>query len=165
MMGIPGHTKQWADYLKAARNNRRDLMIDDLTIGELKKLTRLRLWSTGELKKLNRMFEGKAKSTLTADVIGKYVIVRSRNEGINAGIVEKADETGIVLRDARRIWYHRPADKSMAWYEGVAVSGLSNDSKVSTPVERKVIVENYSITVCTDEATKSITAHKSHEQS
>src|SRR5690606_28779292 len=62
-------------------------------------------------------------------LIGKHVIVRSRNEGINFGKLEAADETGCVITDARRIWYHKPADSKMAWYEGVALSGLHRSSK------------------------------------
>lgn len=95
--------------------------------------------------------------------IGQYVIVRSRNEGINAGFVVAADETGIVLSEARRIWYHRPADET-AWYEGVANSGLRHDSKISAAVTEKVIVENYSITVCKKQAEESIRGFKAHEQ-
>jgi len=97
-------------------------------------------------------------------LIGKYVIVRSRNEGINAGFVKLADDTGIVLSEARRIWYHRPENKAMAWYEGVAESGLSADSKVSVAVSEKAIIEDYSITVCTEVAKESISSHAAHEQ-
>lgn len=103
-------------------------------------------------------------SRITDNLIGKYVIVRSRNEGINAGYVETADETGIVLRNARRLWYHKPADQAVAWYEGVANSGLSADSKISTPVTHKAIIEDYSVTVCTDKAQQSIEGAPSHAQ-
>lgn len=87
---------------------------------------------------------------------GKFVIVRTRNEGINAGEVLCADQTGVELVNARRIWYHKPKDSSLSWYEGVAVSGLSDDSKVSGTVSNKLICEDYSMTVCTEEAQKSI---------
>ncbi len=97
--------------------------------------------------------------------IGKYVIVRSRNEGINAGVLKAADETGCVITDARRIWYHKPKDPSVSWYEGVAKTGLSKDSKISCPVSKKYIIEDYSITVCEDDAKESIKRHKSHETS
>lgn len=97
-------------------------------------------------------------------MVGEYVIVRSRNEGINAGIVKALDDTGIILSEARRIWYHKPENKNMSWYEGVAESGLSSDSKVSPPVSEKAIIEDYSITVCSEIGKKSISGHKSHEQ-
>ena len=96
--------------------------------------------------------------------IGKYVIVRSRNEGINAGVVSELDETGIILQDARRLYYHKPANKELSWYEGVALEGLSSDSKVGAPVT-KLIVEDYSITVCTKDAEKSIRGAKTNVQS
>lgn len=108
--------------------------------------------------------ESPAKSnSIYSDSIGEKVIVRSRNEGINFGTVVNADETGILLSSCRRVWYHKPADSKTAWYEGVAVSGLHSDSKISCVVHKKLIAEEYSITFCSDVAIKSIEAHKSHE--
>ena len=103
-------------------------------------------------------------TSIIDDYIGKYVIVRTRNEGINAGYIEKADETGIVLKDARRIYYHRPKDESLSWYEGVAQSGLSDSSKISNKTT-KVIIENYSITICSDTAKNSIEGFTTNVQS
>jgi len=94
--------------------------------------------------------------SIASRMIGKNVIVRSRNEGINCGTVVLADETGVELKDARRVWYHKPKDPNLAWYEGVAVSGVSSDSKVSGTVPTKVIIENYSMTVCANAAHKII---------
>lgn len=127
------------------------MKIDDLTIGEAKQLA--------------SMFGGGAASNLAGSMVGEYVIVRSRNEGINAGVVEMADETGVILIGARRIWYHRPKVKTESWYEGVANHGLSDDSKVSASVQRKVILEDYSMTLCTDEARQSIETAVPHAQS
>ena len=95
------------------------------------------------------------------DIIGKYVIVRSRNEGVNCGTVVAADSTGIILEDARRLWYHKPKDASQSWYEGVALSGLSDDSQISPTVDRKLIVEDYSVTLCRKDAIDSLKSKKS----
>ena len=103
------------------------------------------------------------RTNIATCMLGKYVIVRTRNEGINCGIVEAADETGIILVDVRRIWYHQPYDKKMSWYEGVAISGLSDSSKISEIVQRKVIMEDYSITECTDAAIKSLKEYPGYE--
>jgi hypothetical protein len=99
------------------------------------------------------------EESVASRMIGKPVLVRSHNEGINAGIVVLADDTGVELKDCRRIWYHKPKDSSLAWYEGVAVSGLHKDSKVSGTVSQKVIIEDYSMTRCEDSAYKSIMEH------
>ena len=116
-----------------------------------------------QVKQLAPLFSQLAPINIHSRHVGKYVLVRSRNEGINAGFVVAADETGIVLSEARRIWYHRPADDT-AWYEGVANSGLRSDSKISATVKEKVIIENYSITLCTLDAQKSIQGFKAHAQ-
>ena len=129
--------------------------IDELTIGEAKKLAAM----FGG----NQTFPDKEHSTILNEAIGKYVIIRSRNEGINAGLLVRADETGCVLSDARRIWYHKPKDSKTAWYEGVANSGLDSSSKISCPVEQKYIIESYSVTICSKKAANSIKGCKSHE--
>ena len=107
--------------------------------------------------------EATKPSNMYNQFVGKYVIVRSRNEGINAGKVLEADETGVILEDARRLYYHKPANKSLSWYEGVALEGLSSDSKVGAPVT-KLIAEDYSVTVCTLQAETSIRGAKTNEQ-
>jgi hypothetical protein len=101
------------------------------------------------------------EETLASRAIGAKVICRSSNEGVNCGIVKMADETGVILSPCRRLWWHKPADSSMAWYEGVAMSGLSDDSKVSPVVTEKVIIENYSLTYCTDNSYRNIMEKKS----
>lgn len=125
--------------------------IDDLTIGEAKQLANLFGSKTNE------------SSTLGKQFVGKYVIARSRNEGINAGKVLELDETGVILEDARRLYYHKPSNKALSWYEGVALEGLSTDSKVGAPVV-KLIIEDYSITLCTQDAEKSIRGAKTNAQ-
>ena len=102
-------------------------------------------------------------SDLLSGFIGKYVICRSRNEGINAGKVVRLDNTGVVLDDAQRLYYHKPLNKNLSWYEGVAQSGISPDSKVGAKVT-KVIIEDYSLTVCTEVAEKSIREAQVNEQ-
>lgn len=87
------------------------------------------------------------KESIASRMINKPVIVRSNNEGINVGIVVLADETGVELKNVRRLYYHKPKDKSLSWYEGVAESGISNDSKVSGTTSSKIIIENYSMTL------------------
>ena len=102
---------------------------------------------------------------VATSLIGKFVIVRSRNEGINAGTVIAADDTGIILEKSRRLYYHSPKDNKLSWYEGVAISGLSDNSKISGTVNQKVIVEDYSATICTDVSKKSIMEKIPNEQS
>lgn len=97
-------------------------------------------------------------------LIGEYVIVRTLNEGVNAGYLVAADDTGCVVREARRLHYHGPKDKRLAWYEGVSQSGLADNCVVSCKT-LKIIVEDYSLTVCTDQARKSIEEFKTHESS
>jgi hypothetical protein len=113
----------------------------------------------GEVTKIASLFSEEKNNNILQHAIGKYCLVRSRNEGINAGVVVDADETGVVLKEARRIYYHKPKDRTMSWYEGVAESGLHEDSKISGVTQMKVIVEDYSLTICSQEAEQNIRNH------
>ena len=120
----------------------------------------------GDLKQVFEMFgAAPASFNFYEDIVGKFVIVRSRSAGVNAGIVVAADPSGIVLKRVRRLWYHVPAEKSESWYEGVALYGLGNDSKISATVPQKGIIEDYEWTLCSPEAEKSIKNAPSHAQS
>jgi len=125
--------------------------LDELTIGQARELSNLFAQPSNQ------------RSTLYDRYVGKYVICRTRNEGINAGKVIAADNTGVILEDARRLYYHKPINKEISWYEGVALEGLSDDSKTSSPVE-KIIVEDYSLTLCSAKAEKSIREAATNEQ-
>ncbi len=101
---------------------------------------------------------GEANSDMFSKNIGKKVIVRTRNEGLNFGTLTHAERDGCVLQNAQRLYRPISKNNDMAWYEGVAQSGLDERSKISSPVKEKVIVEDYSITLCTAEAILSIEA-------
>ncbi|MCU7888909.1 MAG: hypothetical protein KZQ59_12345 [Candidatus Thiodiazotropha sp. (ex Lucinoma aequizonata)] len=102
--------------------------------------------------------------TLTDAFEDKWVIIRSRNEGVNFGRLAYADENTVVITWARRLWFYRPEDTDESWYEGVANTGVSADSKLSPSVEMKAIVEPYSITLCTTKASENLQTHPSHKQ-
>ena len=124
--------------------------IEDLTIKQARELQ--------EFFALNK----DEQSGMLQDAIGKYVICRSQNEGVNAGFLIAADSTGCNLIEVRRLKTHMPAKGS--WYESVALTGLNyKESVVSAPAPEKFIIEDYSLTVCTDEAAQSIQDMPSYE--
>jgi hypothetical protein len=124
--------------------------INDLTIGQAKELASL--------------FGNQQTESLHKTFVGKYVICRSRNEGLNAGVVLAADSTAVILKDCRRLWYHKPLKEGACWYEAIANSGISPESKVSEPTQDpKLICEDYSLTGCTPEAEETIRGIKAHE--
>ena len=106
-----------------------------------------------------------SSKSIAQRLVGKGVIVRSRNEGVNCGTVVCADETGIELKNCRRLYYHKPENKSLSWYEGVAMTGLGEGSKVSGTVASKTIIEDYSATLCTEGAYRSIMEWPTNAQS
>jgi len=129
--------------------------IQDLTLREVAEINRITLSGCGPTID--------EKGSILSGAIGKYVLIRSRSEGINAGILVKADETGCVLDEARRLWKHIPLDDKKSWYEGVAESGLRSGSKISCAVSTKYIMEDYSICICTKNAEKSIREYQGNE--
>lgn len=92
-------------------------------------------------------------------MIGKYVIVRCRDAGVHAGVLESYAGRRATLTEARRLWYWKPADGE-AFLSGVAVDGLDKTSKVGKPVPRIVLTEDCEIIECTEAAATSIRAQK-----
>jgi hypothetical protein len=101
--------------------------------------------------------------TATADDnwIGKYVIVRTRDAGVHAGVLRARHERLAELTESRRLWYWKPANKA-AFLSGVATEGLHKDSKIGAPIDI-VLTENCEIIACGEAAEASIRAHPSHE--
>lgn len=120
--------------------------IDDLTIGQAKALA--------------AQF-GAACGSLNTGMIGKYVIVRCRDAGVHAGVLEATDGRACVLTDSRRLWYWKTAG-SGDFLNAIALSGIHKDSKVSAPVERIALTENCEILQCSAEAERVIRAQAVH---
>ena len=101
--------------------------------------------------------------TPTADQwIGKYVVVRTRDAGVHAGILKSRDGRACELTEARRLWYWKVADKG-AFLSGVATLGLNHeDSKVGAPIDI-VLTENCEIIATTEKAAQSIAQAPTHE--
>ena len=85
----------------------------------------------------------------------KYVIVRCRDAGVHAGVLDAYKGRECVLLESRRLWYWMPANGA-AFLSGVAVEGLDATSKIGAPVERLHLTENCEIILCTDQAEQSI---------
>jgi hypothetical protein len=103
--------------------------------------------------------------TTTADDnwIGKYVIVRTRDAGVHAGVLTARYERLAELTESRRLWYWKPANKG-AFLSGVATEGLHKDSKIGAPIDI-ILTENCEIIACTDAAAESIRAQPNHKGS
>lgn len=93
-------------------------------------------------------------------MIGKYVIVRCRDAGVHAGVLEAHDGREAVLSESRRLWYWKPAAGSK-FLSGVAVNGLHSDSKIGEAVPRLHLTEDCEIILCTKVAEGSIREIKS----
>jgi len=88
-------------------------------------------------------------------MIGKYVIVRCRDAGVHAGVLESHEGREAVLLESRRLWYWKPAD-GKKFLSGVAIAGLHGDSKIGAVLPRLHLTETCEIIQCTETAEKSI---------
>ena len=102
------------------------------------------------------------QSSYSNGMVGDYVVVRCRDAGVHAGVLESHHGRECVLTEARRLWKWVPAKG--AFLSGVAAYGLQHkESRVGAPV-RIHLTENCEIIQCSDEAAKSIrSAPNSHE--
>ena len=97
-------------------------------------------------------------------MIGKYVIVRCKDAGVHAGVLESYQGRECTLTDSRRLWYWKVPIGCSAFLSGVANHGLDNDSKVGASVIRIILTENCEIIECTSAAENSIRGIKSHDR-
>jgi hypothetical protein len=96
-------------------------------------------------------------------MIGKYVIVRCRDAGVHAGVLESHEGRECVLTESRRLWYWKP-EENKAFLSGVATSGLHSESKVGVTLPRIHLTENCEIIQCSETAEKSIRGANEYNQ-
>ena len=123
--------------------------IDDLT-----------LW---QLKEIVAMFPSQSNQKIDNGMKGKYVIVRCKDAGVHAGILESYSGREAVLLESRRLWYWKPAS-NQKYLSGVAVAGLDASSKVGAPIERIHLTETCEIIQVSQYAVSSISGAKVDER-
>lgn len=118
------------------------IKLDDLTIGEAKKLAAL--------------FGGNqvtTESTLNS-MIGEKVIVRCYAAGVFFGTLHQKSGAEVILKDARRMWtWH--AKKSIS-LSGCALYGIVDDKSRIAPAVDSIWLEAIEIIPCTKDAIESI---------
>jgi hypothetical protein len=121
--------------------------IDELTIGQVKQITAML---------------GSNSSAIDNKMTGKYVIIRCRDAGIHAGILESYNGRECVLTESRRLWYWKAAKG--AFLSSVAIDGIAGESKVGKELPRIHLTENSEIIECTKQAEKSIREQPTHNE-
>lgn len=96
-----------------------------------------------------------AETPFNNGMLGKYVIVRCRDAGVHAGVLESTNGRECILTEARRLWYWK-VKGSGDFLNAIALSGVHDDSKLSAPVERIHLTENCEIIQCSRAAEESI---------
>ena len=122
--------------------------IDDLTIGEAKALA--------------QMFAAQNAAPLDNGMIGKYVVVRCRDAGVHAGVLESTNGRECVLTEARRLWYWKTKQGKGDFLNSIANHGVHSDSKLGEAVARLHLTENCEIIQCSDDAEFSIRSQGIH---
>ena len=91
--------------------------------------------------------------------VGHYVIVRSKNAGVFAGMLQSLkgiDGKTAEMKGARRLWYWSGA----ASLSQLAMEGVKNPDQCKFPIEvdQELIFETVEILKVSEEARKSIAA-------
>ena len=90
------------------------------------------------------------ESNIITAVVGKYCVIRGRGFGVFAGTVEAVDDTCVLVKNARRLWYWDGA----ASISQIAAEGVKNPNgcKFSVPVESIVLRDWIEVIPCADQA-------------
>ena len=134
--------------------------IEELTIGAAKEAIE-RGKSIAEALGASSIKSCETAAPVNNGMVGKYVIVRCRDAGVHAGVLESYSGRECLLNEARRLWYWKPAG-GQAFLSGVATHGLDPASKVGNPI-RIHLTENCELIECTAVAEASIRGARSHE--
>lgn len=119
--------------------------LDDLTIGEAKKIACLVKGVSGEKS---------SNDECCSPIIGKKCIIRTQSAGVHYGeVIEKIGKE-VILKNSRRLWYWKTANSGISLSE-VANAGLHKDSKVCAIVD-SIWLEAIEIIPCAKEAIKNI---------
>lgn len=117
-----------------------------------------------QIKEIAELFKATQQVTPSQKVlIGEYVIVRCRDAGVHAGILQSYDGREAVLKESRRMWYWKCAD-NQKYLSGCAVAGIHSDSKIGVPISLTVLTETCEIIACTSQAAKTIKEAKVDER-
>lgn len=140
--------------LRSNHNGRSDPPLEyDMNIDEL---------TYGDLKRIAALFQSQQQQFAPIDngMIGTFVIVRCRDAGVHAGVLESHNGRECILKASRRLWRWIP--KQGAWLSGVANYGLSDESKIGSSI-RVHLTETCEIIQCSKEAERSIREFPSYE--
>lgn len=101
--------------------------------------------------------------TATDPWIGKFVIVRTRDAGVHAGILTNRYGREAELSKSRRFWRWRVNGNKGITLSDVAVHGLdTRDTRLGAPVSI-LLTEDCEIIECTPEAADNIAQFATYE--
>ena len=117
-----------------------------------------------ELLELIGSLEGQSSPTTStqSELIGEYVIVRCKDAGVHAGILERIEGRTVTLVNSRRLWYWVSGGNAHS-LSGVAQHGLAEGSKIPPMVARIELLEACEVISTTKTAADSIHGWPAHE--
>ena len=86
---------------------------------------------------------------------GDYVIVRCRDAGVHAGYLVCWQGREVQLKNSRRLWYWKCANNKHS-LSGVAIEGITGESKITDVVSAIVLTEACEILATTPKSHRSI---------
>lgn len=112
-------------------------------------------------KLLEMMLSSNSVSSKTEKrMIGDYVIVRCRNAGVHAGVLDDYDGTEVILKESRRLWYWKC--KKGHSLSGLALHGADSDSKIAGQLKHIVLSDACEIIPVSSDSERSIRDAKEH---
>ena len=121
--------------------------IDDLTVGQLRKLAPL-------IARLGLTAQPEPVQQQPHPFVGEFVICRCYSAGVHVGELISFDGDRAILHNSRRLWYWQ-ATEGLA-LSGVAQNGITRESKVDTLNPRIALTGVIEVIPCTEAARDSI---------
>ena len=131
--------------------------IDDFTIRQAKELAAMFGNGASAVPSRNELHKDVGK-----EMLGEFVIARCKDAGVHSGTLVARNGGDCELANSRRLWYFECADNGFT-LSGVALHGVTGDSKIAENVDAIVLTEVCEIIPCTDKAMESILEFPAHE--
>lgn len=94
-------------------------------------------------------------------MIGEFVIVRTFSAGVHTGELVEISGTAVKLANARRLWNWRGAFT----LNEVSIHGVSEESRISEPVQTILLTQAIEVIPCTTKARKNLERSRNGAQS
>lgn len=111
-----------------------------------------------QIKEISNLINQKKSDNFGNELIGKYVVVRTRDSGVHIGTIIERNGIESLLKDSRRIWNWSGAFT----LSEVSQNGVNKSSKLSKKIPLILLTQSIEIIPVSEKAQKIFDSIEDH---